>query len=245
MATLRAEVFDDASVEDPRRDDIGVVLNACELRTGSSFRFGSRESRCWRFGAIKGNQVGVAEAVAASVAYPLLLPALDRIFTFVDREGREEACHRVLLTDGGVFDNLGTTCLEPGQDASIGSNTYEPEYIICCDAGPGQFDATTHPYGWATRMTRSFSTTHRQTQHGIQSRLHHCREHETINGFIYAYLGQIDNRLPYKPADLVPRDRVVNYPTDFSAMPEQDIDALSCRGEQLTRMLIEFYCPEL
>ena len=96
-----------------------------------------------------------------------------------------------------------------------------------------------------TRMSRSFSTTHRQVQHGIQSRLHLWREHGVIKGFIYSYLGQIDERLPFPTNDLVPRDRVVSYPTDFSPMPEADIDALSRRGEQLTQRLIDHYCPEL
>lgn len=91
-------------------------------------------------------------------------------------------------------------------------------------------------------MSRSFSTTHRQVQHGIQSRLHQWRHYEAIKGFIYGYLGQLDNRLPHQPAALIPRERVVNYPTDFSPMPTTDIDALSARGEQLTRLLIDFYC---
>jgi hypothetical protein len=44
--------------------------------------------------------------------------------------------------------------------------------------------------------------------------------------------------------DLLGED-VVHYPTDFSAMSDADIDLLSRRGEQLTRLLIEHYCPDL
>lgn len=135
--------------------------------------------------------------------------------------------------------------MEPGRDADYATNVFAPEYIICCDAGPGQFDATPHPYGWGTRMARSFETTFRQVQHGTQTRLHQWREHGVIKGFIYAYLGQQDDRLPVKPGDFVTRDRVVSYPTDFSPMPKTDIVALSARGEQLTDMLLQHYCPEL
>ena len=94
-------------------------------------------------------------------------------------------------------------------------------------------------------MQRSFEATHRQVQHGVQSRLNQWREHDAIKGFIYVYLGQQDERLPSIPSDFVPRDRVVNYPTDFAPMPHADIIALSDRGEQLTRLLLDHYCPEL
>jgi NTE family protein len=37
----------------------------------------------------------------------------------------------------------------------------------------------------------------------------------------------------------------MSYPTDFAPMADEDIDLISKRGEQLTRVLIEYYCPEL
>lgn len=228
-----------------RRNDINVVINACELRTGTAFRFGNRQTGSWRFGTLEENDATVALAVAASAAYPAFLPAIDRYFRFVPLSGSDPARHRVILTDGGVYDNLGVTCMEPGRNTDFSTNVFSPDYIICCDAGPGQFDATPQPYGWATRMGRSFETTHRQVQHGAQTRLHQWREHGALKGFVYAYLGQQDDRLPFTPDGFVPRDQVVGYPTDFSPMPESDIIALSSRGEQLTQVLLQHYCPEL
>lgn len=244
-AALESRLFGTRLLSSERRDDINIVINACELRTGTAFRFGNRETGSWRFGTLDDNDGTVALAVAASAAYPALLPAIDRIFSFVPRRGGVSAKHRVILTDGGVYDNLGVTCMEPGRDADYSTNVFAPEYIICCDAGPGQFDATPQPYGWGTRMVRSFETTFRQVQHGAQTRLHQWREHGTIKGFIYAYLGQQDDRLPAKPRDFVTRNQVVRYPTDFSPMPQLDIVALSLRGEQLTRLLLDHYCPAL
>ena len=46
-------------------------------------------------------------------------------------------------------------------------------------------------------MDRSFSTTHRQVQHGIQSRLHQWRKHGVIRGVVYSDTGQIDESLPF------------------------------------------------
>jgi NTE family protein len=77
----------------------------------------------------------VATAVAASAAYPVFLPALDRNWEF---EKRGEQCdRRVVLTDGGVFDNLGTSALEPGRDAGISTNVTPVDYIVGCDAARG------------------------------------------------------------------------------------------------------------
>ena len=66
-----------------------------------------------------------------------------------------------------------------------------------------------------------------------------------IQGFVHAYLATRDERLPIPLADLVPRDAVVRYPTDFARMAPDSLHLIATRGEQLTRILIECYCPEL
>lgn len=241
---LRERVFGSLTLTSPRRANIDVVLNACELRSGSSFRFGSRESGCWRYGTIDSDTTPVAHAVAASAAYPAILPAIDEVLQFRDRSG-ETKKRRVLLTDGGIYDNLGVTCLEPGSSASHGYNHFSPDYIICCDAGHGVFQDYPVPFLWAPRMVRAFQSVFRKAQNATQSRLHMLSATNQIKGFLLSYLGQIDKRLPYAPVDLVGREEVYEYPTDFSAMSVEDINRISKRGEQITRTLLAYYCPEL
>jgi len=243
-AVLRDQVFGSIPITTPRPHDMQIVLNTCELRSGSAFRFGSRESGCWRYGTVADNTVEVAHAVAASAAYPALLPALDEVITFTDRNGKKRD-RRVLLTDGGVYDNLGVTCLEPGSAAEVGYNRFAPDYIICCDAGQGIFQDHPVPYLWGPRMMRAFESVFRKAQNATVNRLHMFAASDQIKGFVLAYLGQIDNRLPYAPADLVSREQVFEYPTDFGAMDDEHIDRLSRRGEQLTNTLLAYYCPEL
>lgn len=243
-AALRDRLFGPIPITAPRRDDIDIVLNACDLRSGSAFRFGSRESGCWRYGTVAGNAVEVAHAVAASAAYPALLPGLDEVIAFTDRNGKKRN-RRVLLTDGGVYDNLGVTCLEPGSAGEVGYNRFAPEYIVCCDAGQGILQDYPVPYLWGPRMIRAFESVFRKAQNATQSRLHMLAASGQIKGFVLAYLGQLDNRLPYAPPDLVSREEVFEYPTDFGAMRDEDIARLSRRGEQLMRALIAHYCPEL
>jgi NTE family protein len=134
---LRVRLFGDLKLTDRRRDGIDVVFNACELRTGTSFRFGSRESACWRFGKIRENDIRVSLAVAASAGYPAFFPAIDTEMTFTDQAGEKK--ERVIITDGGVYDNLGLSCLQPGRSEDFSSNVFSSDYLICCDAGPGQF----------------------------------------------------------------------------------------------------------
>jgi NTE family protein len=242
LADVFAGLFPEQTLTSARRDGIDIVLNACELRSGSAFRFGSRESHCYRYGTVV-DDVPVAFAVAASAAYPLILPALDRQFRFRDRNGNESE-RRVVLTDGGVFDNLGTSVLEPGRDPGI-TVTYDPAYVIACDAGRGLLDDGYIPYGFVSRMRRSFESTFRKAQDGARNRLHLYAASGELQGFVFPYLGQRDQALPVIPADLTRREQVVDYPTDFAAMSEATIELLAGRGEKLTRLLIDFYCPEL
>ena len=137
------------------------------------------------------------------------------------------------------------TCLEPGRSAEHSYHTYCPEYIICCDAGQGLFGDSVHPYHWASRMQRSFETVYRKAHDSIRQRLHGCVDSGKLKGFVLSYLGQMDRALLLIPPDLVRREEVYKYPTDFSPMSDRDIELLTARGEQLTRLLISRYCPEL
>lgn len=241
---LAKSVLGNDRLGDARRDGLEVVLNACELRTGTAFRFGSRESGSWRFGRLVRNDIKVAHAVASSAAFPALLPAFDEALRFVTRNGSEET-HRVILTDGGVYDNLGITCMEPGRSEAFGYNTFNPSYIVSCDAGHGQFSGETYPYWWPSRMEQSFETVFRKNHDAALARLHEHASAGRLQGFVLPYLGQVDGALPYQAPDLVRREEVAGYPTDFSPMARATVERIALRGEQLTRLLISRYCPEL
>lgn len=240
---LRRRVFSGLTMTSPRRDDIEVVIGACELRTGTAFRFGTSKSGGWRHGTMANGDVDVAFAVAASAAYPIFLPALDRTWKF--RKNGEEAVHRVNLTDGGVYDNLGTQVLEPGRDSDVSLHTFPCDYVIACNAGQGQESGEVIPAGFYTRIKQSFGVIHRRVQDGAMHRLHHLKKAGLLKGFVLPYLGQQDDRLPWKPAGLVPRSEVARYPTDFAAMSDLWVEKLSARGEQLTRLLVSYYLTDL
>lgn len=243
-ALLREQLFGETTVSDVARPDLDVVINATELSTGTAFRFSNRGSGGSRFGRIVEPAASLALAVACSAAYPALLPAIDRRLRFVGRND-EVTQRRVLLTDGGVYDNLGTLPMEPGRQASISEHVFPADYIISCDAGVGVISGASYPYYWLTRMYASFETLFRRVQNTSRSRLHDHVAYGRISGFMLPYLAQRDAALPWSPPDLVSRARVVNYPTNFSPMSAKYIELLSTRGEQLTRLLIDRYCRDL
>lgn len=239
---LVRKYFGVRNLSDVRRSALKVVLNAAELRTETAFRFGSEESGCWRFGRLVEPQ-RIATAVAASAAFPAFLPAIDRRLSF-QKKG-ETKTQRVLITDGGVYDNLGISCMLPGRTGEHSTNAYPVEFIIACDASQGQPPGTRRPYFWGSRMLATIFTIHRRVQSMTQDLLHRMAASGEIRGFLMPYLGMLDDRLPNRPEDLVPREEVVDYPTDFNPMSNADIARISKRGEQLTRILLEEYAPHL
>lgn len=234
--------FGDQRMDALERRGLSVVINAAELRTETAFRYGSVESGCWRFGRLTEIPL-VATAVAASAAFPAFLPALDRYLNFT--KGEDQTKHRVIITDGGVYDNLGVSCMLPGRSSEFSTNALPVDFIIACDAGQGMASGARRPTFWMSRMLATVITIHRRTQTMTQNLLHRMAASGEIRGFLMPYLGQRDSALPVRPADLVTRDQVFDYPTNFNPMSKRNIDKLSKRGEQLTRCLVDTYAPEL
>jgi NTE family protein len=240
---LAKRIFGKLTLEQVNRPSLATVITATDLRTSNAVRFGSLRSSCSAYGIIT-EPVTVADAVAASAAFPLLLPAVERSYRFSAPGTPDEKQHVVLLTDGGVYDNLGLTALEPGRSARHTAHVYDIDYIIACDAGRGRFPlAAGHFVG--ARMRRSFDTVHRRAQDAGRARLHDAAASGRIEGFVHAYLGIPDERVPIPLPDLVPLEEVRNYPTDFKAATNNQLDLIATRGEQLTRALITHYCPRL
>jgi len=220
-----------------------LIINAAELRTGSAFYFTPKESGSWRIGRLAQDEIAVADAVTASAAYPLFLPALDVVWPFNKRDGSRRV-ERVSMTDGGVYDNLGLAPLWPDRDPSISLNVDPVDTIICCRAGYGLRHDPPSQFLIA-RLSSAFACIHDRAQNAAMKRLFDLQSSGKIRNFVLPYLGQDDSRLKYPPTDLVSRERAYAYPTDFSAMSMEWIDRLSRRGEQLTKALLQEHASHL
>jgi NTE family protein len=90
------------------------VINATNLQSKSLWRFSKPYMRDWRVGKVKDPQVELAVAVGASSAFPPVLSPVELDLKESDYEPnsgeelqRPPFTTRVVLTDGGVYDNLG------------------------------------------------------------------------------------------------------------------------------------------
>ena len=236
IADTIADLVGTQDCDAPTRQGKSIIFNACELRTGTAFRMSNERFGTWRCGWAPAKGLSVADAVTASAAYPPFLPPFDWTLSF-ELKGKSAPC-RVVVTDGGVFDNLGVSVMEPGRNPQFSAISYNPDIIIASDAGAGQFTGETIPLSWPKRMTQVMSAVMRKVQDATKQRLYNHARGRRLDGFIYANLGQIDCRVPLKPANWIDREEVIRYPTDFSAMSVKDIRQLSGRGEAITRALV-------
>jgi NTE family protein len=225
-----------------RGDGPRLVVVATELQTATAFYFSQSGVTNYRLGRAEAADIPLAQAVAASAAFPLLLPALDETMTF--SKSAVLTHERVTLTDGGVYDNLGLSFLWPDRDPAISPDVERVRYIIACRAGYGSRRNAAQLF-FGARMEAVFGTIHSRAQNAAMNRLFDLKSAGMLAGFALPYLDQDDARLKFPPRGLVSRTRVADYPTDFSGMPSAWIDALSARGEQLTLAVIREHLPEL
>ena len=238
---LKRRLFSDINLgSSPRSDRMKLVLNATEVSTGTAFRFGSHESGNWRLGTLEDNDsVEVATAVTASAAFPVFLPALDRVLRL--RKGDEVLDTRTILTDGGIYDNLGITCFDPNREAHISTNVHQIDTLIASQAGTGEICEDSIPYGSVRRLKECMNITHKKAQDYARTQAYQWLQSKKLSHLLLPFLGQKDEQLPFTCSNFVRRERVANYPTNFSAMAATDIEYLTKRGEQVTKILIEHY----
>ena len=113
----RKHLFGDATLQDLPVDPPRFVINATNVQSGALWRFSRPYMADYRVGMIRNPTVALAVAVAASSAFPPVLSPLKMELNAADYEPASgqssDDLHRgdfmsdVVLTDGGVYDNLG------------------------------------------------------------------------------------------------------------------------------------------
>lgn len=242
VEALAARPFGAKPVTDTTHPGLDTILSATDMRTGTAVRFGNTLSTASRYGTIA-DTVTVADAVAASAAFPVLLPVLRREYQILGRDGSTRT-QAFALTDGGVYDNLGLAPLLPGRTAKHNGHVYDLDYIVTVDAGRGIADRKAARF-MLGRLAQSFDITHTKSQDAARKRIHLANESSELRGFVHVYLGMHDARLPIPIADLRTRDSVAKFPTNFAAMSASDLESITIRGEQLTRTLLSAYVPDM
>jgi NTE family protein len=157
---LGAATLRDLSAE-PR-----FVINATNLATGVSFRFSKPYAGDYRIGLMRDPAFPVALAVAASSAFPPFLspvviepdPASFERVQGADLYDQAGYRRRLLLTDGGVYDNLGLETVWTRYDT-----------VLVSDAG-APFDLDVDPESaWHNQVLRALDVATNQSR-GLRKR---------------------------------------------------------------------------
>jgi NTE family protein len=151
---LLAHIYEDRLVGDLRLRDLAAiktapgpsfVFNTSNLQTGVDFTFSADGVHDWKLGSAPAPDLLVAEAVAASSAFPIaFLPLVLKFVPSTYQGGAlaktnspelADLRRRVILTDGGVYDNLG---LEPAWKDHLAVFCSDGGKPFSADVAPGQ-----------------------------------------------------------------------------------------------------------
>jgi NTE family protein len=147
------------------------VINATNVQSGAIWRFMKPYMRDWRVGEVLKPTLRLSRAVAASSAFP---PVLSPVELRLDPESftpgsgaelqREPFTSKVILTDGGVYDNLGLETVWKAYST-----------VLVSDAG-GQLEAEEEPKSdWAQHSYRVLNL--------IDNQVRALRKRQVIDSF--------------------------------------------------------------
>ena len=173
------------------------VINATNIQSGVLWRFSKPYAWDYRVGKIENPKIELAVAVAASSAFPpILSPAVLRFDNadYAPKTGMDlqkpPFTTRVVLTDGGVYDNLGL---------ETAFKRYKT--IIASDAG-GELEPEPRPKrNWISHTIRVLLS--------IDNQVRSLRKRQLINAYIAgtrkgAYLGIRSDIANYELPDVLP-----------------------------------------
>ena len=113
VAAYEEHLYGKATLQD-LPDEPRFVINATNVQSGAIWRFMKPYMRDWRVGEVQRPTVPLARAVAASSAFPPVLSPVEMRLdpnSFTPGTGqdlqRPPFTSKVILSDGGVYDNLG------------------------------------------------------------------------------------------------------------------------------------------
>ena len=169
-ARYREALFGDATLQD-LPEEPRFVINATNLQSGVLFRFSKPFAWDYRVGRISEPRLPLAAVVAASSAFPpMLSPVILRFDDDAFEEGTGDDLQRppytreVILTDGGVYDNMGI---------ETAWKLYET--ILVSDAGR-KMEAETHPRAnWLHHTLRTLGV--------IDNQVRSLRKRQLIDSF--------------------------------------------------------------
>lgn len=217
------------------------VFNATNLQSGSLWRFSKPYMADYQVGVVKRPTVRLAEAVAASSAFPPFLSPFTLRVTQPYESGKEELQarafrDRVTLSDGGVYDNLGI------------ETAWKRYRTILVSNGGGKLGADKSvPYDWARQSKRVLDV--------IDNQVRSLRARQVIGAFEAgdrsgAYWGIRTDIANYAVPECLdcPHERTIELadtPTRLAALPEERQQQLINWGYAVTDAAVRRHCSTI
>jgi len=218
-SAYRKHLFGDATLQDLPDDPPRFVINATNVQSGALWRFSKPYMRDYLVGEVKNPNVRLADAVAASSAFPpVLSPARMQLDAALFSPSVGEPLHQdaflsqVVLSDGGVYDNLG-----------LETAWKRYQTILVSDAGQKIApDANPHA-DWVRHAIRVLSIIDNQVRSLRKRQLIAAYEAGTRNGTYWGIGSDIAKygvagALPCLPENVA---QLAAVPTRLAAMPPQ------------------------
>lgn len=217
------------------------IFCATNYQTGVNFVFTPRVIGDWSIGYISGRGVRLADAIACSSAFPIGFPLFilrpgvppERFERGALREHPQyrQFTERVLLTDGGVYDNLG---LEP---------VWKTHAVIFCSDGGAPFTRTPNARSvLPLRLKRSNDIINNQARAVRKRWLTSSYENSVYNGCYWGVGTDIDDYEVdvegYRGAAL---ERIASMRTDLNRFTDEEQQLLISHGKALSHAAIERY----
>jgi NTE family protein len=192
----RRHLFGDATLQD-LPDHPRFVINATSVQSGALFRFSKPYMADYRVGRVNDPTVALADAVAASSAFPPVLSPFELDLAdaqWIDEPGSDlgegEYRERAVLSDGGVYDNLG---LETAWKAC--------RTVLVSDAGGHMAEDPDPAHDWGRHLFRVLGV--------IDNQVRSLRKRQCVDAFIAgerlgAYWGVRTDIADFGLADALP-----------------------------------------
>jgi NTE family protein len=169
-ASYERHLFGVATLQD-LPDRPRFVINATNVQSGAIWRFMKPYMRDWRVGEVKNPTVQLSHAVAASSAFPPVLSPFELRLdpgAFTPKTGqdlqRPPFTTNVILSDGGVYDNLGL------------ETVWKRYRTVLVSDGGGKMQAEEEPKAdWARHSYRVLNL--------IDNQVRSLRQRQVINSF--------------------------------------------------------------
>jgi NTE family protein len=214
----------DALPDDSQRGNPRFVINATNIQTAALWRFSRNYMGDYRVGLVERPDVSLATAIAASSAFPPVLSPceLNIEHQVVNTPGadlhKEPYTKTAVLSDGGVYDNLGLETI-----------TKRYQMLLVSDAGQKIAPEETPHRDWARHSLRVLDT--------IDNQVRSLRKRHLIDSYLRkdhtgTYWGIrtsfADYKLAEDPLQCATRNPVplAEIPTRLEAMPQNVQDRL-------------------